>query len=282
MLPAQVFLIPTCLTALITSVHSTQIPLRTETWSNQDIPSRPALNSSWDLTFTERPPTNTSYNLIFDSVASLLQRWPNTRHRNGMIFTFLSGVVGRIIASIGHTVVPGTIPPGTLLYHGTYSPNRPRGSEWVALDPEHSYLFTAYCDAWYSTDARGFQSRTQKMGNTTATDRDSCWHLTFTTTRPLRVLYFDGSSAAKLPHLMRNRKPKMHMDDTTQYKFPVVEKAGGPLDTQDILLWGDIREDMIPYDDQRLEEMCHKWGRGGSEIGNGEGFDGFVRMQMSL
>ncbi|RDB25964.1 hypothetical protein Hypma_006274 [Hypsizygus marmoreus] len=131
----------------------------------------------WDLDIG--PPANSTDNLVFDTVSSLLQHWPNTRYRNG------------------HTLVPGTIPPGTLLYHGTSTPHIPSVPEWLATDPEHSYLF-----------CRTF------VRNSTA---DGCWHLTLSTTRTLRILYFDGSSAAKM--------------------------GGGPMDSQDVLLWGRVREE---------------------------------------
>ncbi|KAG2037637.1 hypothetical protein BDR03DRAFT_1010487 [Suillus americanus] len=105
--------------------------------------------------FDENPPENATGNLIFDTVHSLLQHWPNTRYRNG------------------HNIVPGVIPIGTLLYHGTNGshmiPNEP---EWTATDPEHAIFFS--------------------RGNGTG------WLLTLAATRPLEVLYFDGNSAAKL------------------------------------------------------------------------------------
>jgi hypothetical protein len=33
--------------------------------------------------FDEGPPENTTWNLVFDTVHSFLQHWPNTRYRNG-------------------------------------------------------------------------------------------------------------------------------------------------------------------------------------------------------
>ncbi|KAG2145277.1 uncharacterized protein EDB93DRAFT_1151378, partial [Suillus bovinus] len=110
-------------------------------------------NKQWRL--DEGPAENTTGNLIFDTVHSLLQHWPNTRYRNG------------------HNIVPGVIPTGTLLYHGTTSNTIPNEPEWIAMDPEHSLAFTRGMD-----------------GNG--------WHLTLEATRPLRVLYFDGNGAAKV------------------------------------------------------------------------------------
>ncbi|KAG2017535.1 hypothetical protein CC2G_007036 [Coprinopsis cinerea AmutBmut pab1-1] len=67
--------------------------------------------------------TNTTSNLIFDGVSSLLQQWGNTRYRNG------------------HNIVPVTIPVGTIFYHGTTQKVVPTTPEWVATDPEHAYPF---------------------------------------------------------------------------------------------------------------------------------------------
>ncbi len=75
---------------------------------------------------------------------------------------------------IGHSLVPGIIPVGTLLYHGRADSDVPTEPQWVATDPEHSYVFC--------------------HGNTTT----GCWQLTLVVTRALNVVYFDGSGAAKL------------------------------------------------------------------------------------
>ena len=122
---------------------------------------------------------------------------------------------------IGQSIVPGTIPIGTTLYHGTWTDQFPSKGEWLAFDAEHSALFTS-----------GPTSRL----------------FTFVTTRPLRILYFDGSSAAKL--------------------------SSGAMDTQDLLANGVIWNDTIKNEWQRLEELC-EWGKR-------VGIDGYVRMEMSL
>ena len=64
------------------------------------------------------------------------------------------------------------------------------------------------------------------------------------TTRPLRLAYFDGSSASKVV-------------------------GSGIMDTQDIVIWGKVRPDMAWNESVRIQELC-KWG---------EQFklDGFVR-----
>ncbi|KAG1905314.1 uncharacterized protein F5891DRAFT_1008756 [Suillus fuscotomentosus] len=155
--------------------------------------------------FDEGPAENATGNLIFDTVHSFLQHWPNTRYRNG------------------HNIVPGVVPTGTLLYHGTSRKTIPSGPEWTATDPEHSLLFAA----------RG---------------TDSGWHLTLATTRPLKILYFDGSSAAKV--------------------------AEGTMDTQDIIAWEEVQPERFFDERSRIEDLC-KWGK---EFG----IDGFARMEMDF
>ncbi|KAG1779206.1 hypothetical protein EV702DRAFT_1091068 [Suillus placidus] len=155
--------------------------------------------------FDEGPPENATGNLIFDTVYSLLQHWPNTRYRNG------------------HSIVPGVIPIGTLLYHGTSSNTIPSGPDWTATDPEHSLIF-----------ARGY---------------GSAWHLTLAATRPLKVLYFDGSSAAKI-------------------------SGEGMMDTQDIIVWGAVQPERVFDEKSRIRDLC-EWGK---EFG----IDGFARMEMDF
>ncbi|KAG2140055.1 hypothetical protein DEU56DRAFT_735341 [Suillus clintonianus] len=155
--------------------------------------------------FDECPSENATRNLIFDTVHSLLHLWPNTRYRNG------------------HNIVPGMMPTGTLLYHGTYYDTIPSGPEWTATDPEHSIIFAG--------------------GN------GSGWHLTLAATRPLKVLYFDGSSAAKVPE--------------------------GTMDMQDIIAWGKVQPERFFDEKQRIKDLC-TWGKV-------FGIDGFIfRMEVDF
>ncbi|KAF6746141.1 hypothetical protein DFP72DRAFT_823398 [Ephemerocybe angulata] len=108
------------------------------------------------------PSPNSTHALVFNTLSSLLSFWPNTRYRNG------------------HTIVPGTIPAGTFLYHGTSTHAIPSTPEWTALDAEFSYIF---CHA-------------QRPGP--PSDNGGCWHLTLLAVRELKVLYFDGASADKV------------------------------------------------------------------------------------
>ena len=71
-----------------------------------------------------------------------------------------------------------------------------------------------------------------------------CYFYTYVTTRPLRLAYFDGSSAAKVDH-------------------------SGTMDTQDIVIWGKVRPDLAGEELVRIRELC-KWGKQFK-------LDGFVR-----
>ncbi|KAF7327802.1 hypothetical protein MKEN_00360000 [Mycena kentingensis (nom. inval.)] len=174
-------------------------------------PFRVAAGDDWDLSVA--PSINATGNLIFDTVASALQHWPHTRYRNG------------------HALIPGTVPTGTLLYHGRGDSNLPTIPEWTATDPEHSYMFC----------------RSQFPGGR-AQSSEGCWHLTLVNTRPLKVLYFDGSSAAKM--------------------------KDGPMDTQDIVGWGQILPDRFFDERARIVDICD-WGKP-------FGIDGYVRMEMDF
>ncbi|KAF8601531.1 hypothetical protein BDV93DRAFT_524703 [Ceratobasidium sp. AG-I] len=150
------------------------------------------------------PPANDSVDsLIFFRLATLLQHWPNTRYPSGQ------------------SVVPGTIPIGTTLYHGSWGSELPPGGEWLAFDAEHS--------AWFTIGPEGRL-------------------FTFVATRPLRILYFDGSSAAKL--------------------------SSGAMDTQELLLEGVVGNNTMRDEWRRFNGLC-EWGRRAR-------IDGYVRMEMSF
>ncbi|KAE9388285.1 hypothetical protein BT96DRAFT_947740 [Gymnopus androsaceus JB14] len=160
---------------------------------------------SWDINVL--PNENATGHLVFETVNSFMQHWPNTRYRNG------------------HTIIPGIVPTGTVLYHGRSDANTPTGPEWTATDPEHSYFF---CHEQTTTGG--------------------CWQLTVTAIRPLNVIYFDGSGAAKMPD--------------------------GSMDSQDVLAFGEILPDKYSSEWERVSSMCD-WGKGFD-------VDGFVRMQADL
>ncbi|KAI0270726.1 hypothetical protein BC834DRAFT_529836 [Gloeopeniophorella convolvens] len=162
--------------------------------------SSPAQHSlqAWD----SPPSPDSTDHLIFNSVAGLLQRWPNTLRRNG------------------HSIVPAIIPAGTTIYHGRNTEHIPSASEWFAFDFEHAYVFC----------------------------RGPCYMVTLKAKRDLRLLHFDGASAAK-------------MND-------------GPLDSQDVISWGRPQPEKWLAEHERLAALCD-WGRR-------FGLDGFVRMEFDF
>ncbi|OAX31315.1 hypothetical protein K503DRAFT_813853 [Rhizopogon vinicolor AM-OR11-026] len=110
---------------------------------------------------------------------------------------------------IGNTIVPGIVPVGTILYHGAISgPHIPTALDWVAMEPEHSIVF---CGG------------TVKIG---------CWHATFAVTHPVKVFYFDGSSAANIPE--------------------------GTI-TQDLVAWSEMEPERVDNEAQCIQNLC-KWG----------------------
>ena len=111
-----------------------------------------------------------------------------------------------------------------MLYHGRRSSSIPDQPDWIAFDFEHSYFF-----------ANG----------------DDGHVLTFATTRPLRLLYLDGSSAAKV--------------------------GDGSLDSQEVLMYGEVKGGGGGWgggEGEKITKLC-EWGRP-------LGIDGFVRMEVHL
>lgn len=115
---------------------------------------------------------NTTAHLIFNTVSSLLQHWPNTIYRNGQCLYFHQSrhYVVPTFESLGHTFVPATIPSGTLLHHGRHEHRPPPSPEYFAFDFEHSNMFSL---------------------------SDPFVVFTYSTRRDLRVGYFDGTGASE-------------------------------------------------------------------------------------
>ncbi|KAJ7513217.1 hypothetical protein B0H11DRAFT_1787999 [Mycena galericulata] len=188
-----------------------QVPLQLET----PLPPVPGISDShsrWD-DLSVAPDANGTAHLIFDTVNSLLQHWPNTRYRNG------------------HNIVPGTMPVGTLLYHGRGDSHLPTAPDFIALHPEHSFDF---CGRNFG----GLKGDDAPLG---------CWHLTLVATRPLKVLYLDGSSAANM--------------------------KDGTLDAQDLLLWGKVDPERWMDERVRIDGLCD-WGKD-------FGIDGYLRYVVA-
>ncbi|KAI0315111.1 hypothetical protein OF83DRAFT_1174142 [Amylostereum chailletii] len=118
--------------------------------SRDEVPFQ--LAQTWTKPWNSPPNADVTGHLIFNNLNSLLQRWSNTLFRNG------------------HSLVPATIPAGTVLYHGRTTNSTPTVPEWLAFDFEHAYLFC----------------------------HSDCYVLSVVAKRPLKLLYFDGAAASKM------------------------------------------------------------------------------------
>ncbi|KAJ7728958.1 hypothetical protein DFH07DRAFT_219668 [Mycena maculata] len=162
------------------AIRAAQIPFETQSVPVLEPLGDLGQDSEWK-NFSTGPDANGTSHLIFDTVNSLLQHWPNTRYRNG------------------HNILPGTVPVGTLLYHGRADSNVPTIPEWTTMDPEHSYPFCG--------GPAGKDSIT------------GCWHLTLVATRPLKVLYLDGSSAANMKETLGPVYNSVHSLKASEWRW---------------------------------------------------------------
>ncbi|KZV73069.1 hypothetical protein PENSPDRAFT_603320 [Peniophora sp. CONT] len=165
------------------------------------VPKYPSQSLNGDTAWDMPPHPDATGNLIFNSVSSLMQLWPNIVWRHG------------------HTMALTHIPVGTLLHHGLITPNGsvPTQPDWLAFDQEHSYIFGSQVCRLYS----------------------------FMTTRDVKLLYFDGNSAAN--------------------EF-------GMMETADLIAWGKIRPDRANSEYERIVALC-EWAKP-------RGLDGFIRMEF--
>ncbi|KAK0619579.1 hypothetical protein B0T14DRAFT_413491, partial [Immersiella caudata] len=180
--------------------------------------------------------------LIFNSLRSAMRQWGSSLYHNGM------------------SLIPATIPRGTTLYHGARSNSTPTVPEWLAFDREHAEWFAHALPYNLLHPPRpkptpSFQKplslpSTSKTGTNSNKTIRGYLH-TFTTARPLHLLYLDGSSAAN--------------------------SYFGTLDTQDYLLRllspSDNRTHPI-LDFVRARDLCGiitEWG-----------YDGVIRMEIGF
>jgi hypothetical protein len=195
-------------------------------------------------------------NHIFNAIHSSMRQWGSSLNHNGMSL-FLA-----------------TVPQDTLLYHGTDKPEATTGMEWLAFERQHALQFArlflspgallpSQPHPEFSTISERPQLRSGKGGSAQRTLRisrrqdgmpDLLWILpgflhTYKPKQDLRLLYIDGSSAAKT--------------------------RMGTLDTTDMLLLGN--QSSIPsHDDDRAVGLCDVATRWGSHI------DGFIRMEAGF
>ena len=169
----------------------------------------------------------------------------------------------------GMSVFLATVPNGTELYHGTSHAYRVNGTEWLAFEPEHAWMFAW---AWEQESMGPLRKQPPTGGKhhggmrlqVPLDDRNSPPDLrigpgylhTYRTNRDLKLLYVDGQSAAK--------------------------SSKGTLDMQDYVLLpeppSDVPDEWLPFEDlARSRSLCRvartDW------KGN---IDGIIRMEAGF
>ncbi|KAL4736474.1 hypothetical protein BDV11DRAFT_211223 [Aspergillus similis] len=169
---------------------------------------------------TSTPPLQNA-NHIFNAIHASMRQFGSSIHHNGMSF-FLASV-----------------PKDTKLYHGDASPDPLKEIGWMAFEPEHAMVF-----ARPSRRQRDKMTRIEMDDETTTqqhllADGDDKENLpsgvsgylhTYATTKDLRVLYVDGTSAGK--------------------------SAIGTLDSQDRILFNDTITGGVSSENQRAKTVC--------------------------
>ncbi|CUS12694.1 unnamed protein product [Tuber aestivum] len=167
------------------------------------------------------------------------------------IFTSLQGLLSQwanVYAPMGFSVVPGVVPPQTLLYHARRDGDAPPKMEWLAFDPEMSYGI--------------FAARKKPL-----------FLNTYSSTRELKVLYFDGGSAVLCPSKTDAQDVILHGKVHGREAWCPEDSVDGEHDGGGD---GDDGRDRRPvaYDYTRARELC--------EWGSGIGVEGFVRMDTGF
>ncbi|EHA26990.1 hypothetical protein ASPNIDRAFT_170567 [Aspergillus niger ATCC 1015] len=177
---------------------------------------------------------------------------------------------GSVMQHNGMSVFIATVPQGTEFYHGTSSAYRINGTEWLAFEPEHAMVFAhpgrtrrsrpseatnqPHEDEEQSNiektyDHRWTETVEHESDLETETGSWMGYFHTYRTKRDLRLVYFDGQSAAK--------------------------SLKGTLDMQDIVLRNATLFDGSPAegDNLRADDLCamarDQWDNR---------VDGFIRM----
>jgi hypothetical protein len=149
-----------------------------------------------------------------------------------------------LLQPVGFSAVPATIPAGTLLYHlrpRTADPPAFQGLDWLAFDPQHSYECRNFLDS-------------EEFG--------ADLH-TFAVVRPLRVLYFDGPSAAKtanatgLQNIIAFGRPDVH------FTWADLPQPAPWMPKEDFAFMVDIK---------RADRLC--------ELAKAWHLDGYVRNEL--
>ena len=196
-----------------------------------------------------------SANHIFNTIHSSMRQWGSSLNHNGM------------------SLFPAIVPQGTVLHHGTSVPDAVTGMEWVAFERDHALQFAhLYLSPAPLPPVRGgnnveevypdknslisFRNKQHILHSQRQPwNSDPVWVLpgylhSYSASKDLRLLYLDGSAAAKT-----NK---------------------GTLDVSDLLLLNDSQM-IASLDHDRARRLCQiaakDWGGR---------IDGFVRMEAGF
>ncbi|KAJ4859759.1 hypothetical protein T069G_04747 [Trichoderma breve] len=130
-------------------------------------------------------------NHIFNAIHSAGRQWGSSLNHNGFGF------------------IPVVVPAGTLLYHGGYFEDPPDRFEWLAFEVEHAENFVRVPNrgrVGCGDEQPHPPSSDQKLLGQPETGPGDCeegrvrgYLQTYQTTRDVRLLYLDGTSAGKSP-----------------------------------------------------------------------------------
>ncbi|PLW53633.1 hypothetical protein PCANC_04337 [Puccinia coronata f. sp. avenae] len=154
---------------------------------------------------------------------------------SNLIFASFAGLLQQWPNTIfpnGHSIVAGIIPRGTLLYHGENKWKSPStGMEWLSFDPEMAYAVHA-----------------AREGETTLS--------TYSTQRPLKIIYLDGQSASA--------------------------GTAGFMDSQSLLIHGNVSKEIEEFGPINVLRGEYKRAQGLCDVGKKLGFEGIVRMNTGF
>ncbi|WAQ91159.1 hypothetical protein PtA15_14A39 [Puccinia triticina] len=154
---------------------------------------------------------------------------------SNLIFASFSALLQQWPNSIfpgGHSIVAGVIPRGTLLYHGANNrKSPPSGMEWLSFDPEMAYSVHAV-----------------REGETAL--------YTYSTQRPLKIIYLDGQSASV--------------------------GTAGYMDSQSLLVNGSVPKEVQEFGPLNVLRGEYRRAEGLCDVGKRLGFEGIVRMNTGF
>ncbi|KAL4943926.1 hypothetical protein BDV06DRAFT_234163 [Aspergillus oleicola] len=161
-------------------------------------------------------------NHIFNAVHDSMRQFGSSLHHNGMSF-FLASVT-----------------EGIQLYHGNASPDYLKEIGWMAFEPEHAMVF-ARPPRRQEKEEKGEIQGNDNQQEPLSSDSESApsevshgnasgYLHTYTTTKPLRLLYVDGTSAGK--------------------------SQIGTLDSQDRILFNETINGGVSMEDERARSVC--------------------------